>query len=277
MLVACGPAALKVSDGATVLLDADAGLIDLAPSSERLREATQVSAAARKRDATALSTAREPCCTLDGARIEIFANCGSISDARSAVAAGAEGCGLLRTEFLFLDRATAPSEEEQLEAYALIARELDGRPLIVRTLDIGGDKPVPYLPFPHEDNPALGARGIRLGLARPDLLKTQLRAILRGVPAAQCRIMLPMVVDGTELLAVRAMLEEVAASLRCDVPALGVMIETPAAALMAHHLARNAAFLSLGTNDLTQYVLAADRGNPAVASGSTRSIRRSCI
>ena len=265
MLVACGPAASKVVDGATILLDADAGLIDLAPSLQRLQEATRAIADARRRDEAALGTAQEPCRTLDSVRIEVFANCGSAADASAAVAAGAEGCGLLRTEFLFLDRASAPSEDEQRDAYALIARELAGRPLIVRTLDIGGDKPVPYLPFPHEENPALGARGIRLGLARPDLLNTQLRAILRGVPAAQCRIMLPMIVDGIELRAVRAMLEDAAASVGCDVPPLGVMVETPAAALLAHDLARDAAFLSLGTNDLTQYVLAADRGNPAVA------------
>ena len=203
----------------------------------------------------------------DGTRIEIFANLAASTEAAPAVSLGAEGCGLLRTEFLFHDRVSAPDEDEQCAAYAAVAEGLAGRPLIVRTLDIGGDKPVAYLPFPHEENPALGARGIRFSLANPGLLGTQFRAILRGVPAAQCRIMLPMVVDAGELAAARTILDQARADLGIETPVpLGVMIETPAAALLAASLACDADFLSIGSNDLTQYALAADRGNPAVAA-----------
>lgn len=261
MVVACGPALDAAKEGRPVAIDGGAGTLDLAPD-ERHRVAAAASHGRRAADEQA---AHAPAVTLDGARVEVFANLGSLADAEVAVRMGAEGCGLLRTEFLFLDRDTAPPEDEQAQAYAAIAAALGHRPLIVRTLDIGGDKPVAYLPSPREDNPALGARGIRLGLARPDLLGIQLRAILRGVPAGQCRIMLPMVTDRADLLAARALLDEAAAATGRPVPPLGVMIETPAAALLAADLARDAAFLSVGTNDLTQYALAADRGNPAVA------------
>jgi phosphocarrier protein FPr/phosphocarrier protein len=265
MLVAAGAGVLDVLDGAQVILDADAGAIDTAPDEAALAAMAARLAANRESRAAQAKAAHADCFTADGVRIEIFANLGSTEDALRAVSAGAEGCGLLRTEFLFLDRAAAPSEEEQRGAYAAIAEALGGRPLIVRTLDIGGDKPVPYLPFPPEDNPALGARGIRLGLARPDLLATQFRAILTGVPEGQCRIMLPMIVDRGEFMVARALLDEAARATGRSRAPLGVMIETPAAALLARDIAADADFLSVGTNDLTQYALAADRGNPALA------------
>lgn len=267
MLVAAGSGVLDLPDGDDVVLDADRAVLDPAP-----RTAARESAAARlihlrNRNAADASAAGQDCVMADGTRIEIFANLAASTEAAPAVSLGAEGCGLLRTEFLFHDRVSAPDEDEQCAAYAAVAEGLAGRPLIVRTLDIGGDKPVAYLPFPHEENPALGARGIRFSLSNPGLLGTQFRAILRGVPAAQCRIMLPMVVDSGELAAARTILDQARAGLGIETPVpLGVMIETPAAALLAASLARDADFLSIGSNDLTQYALAADRGNPAVAA-----------
>ena len=213
----------------------------------------------------ALERAHDPAVTTDGTRIEVVVNLGTAVDERTAVAEGAEGCGLLRTEFLFLDRATAPGEDEQLAAYQAIADALGGRPLIVRTLDIGADKPAPYIAVAAEENPALGLRGIRLQLARRDLLDAQLRALLRT--RGRLRLMLPMIADRAELVEARAALAKHAADLGVAMPELGIMVETPAAALTAATLAADADFFSIGSNDLTQYALARDRTNPAVAAG----------
>ena len=283
-LVAVGDALMDVMDGAALILDADAGTVRVSPDAAALEAAQTDLARRHQRHAAALVSAADDCRLSDGTRIEVFANLGAVGEAERAVANGAEGCGLLRTEFLFLERDTAPDEDEQAAQYQAIADGLGGRPLIVRTLDAGGDKPMPYLPIPHEENPALGLRGVRVGLWRPQMLMTQLRAILRVTPAGQCRIMAPMVASPDELAAVRRMREEARRDRGVTTPVqLGVMIETPAAAVTADLIAEQADFLSIGTNDLTQYVLARDRGNPAVAAdidglhpAVLRLIRQTC-
>jgi phosphoenolpyruvate-protein phosphotransferase len=262
MVVAFGESLERVEANGTVILDADSGRLEPDPSPERLAEA----GAKLERQASAAAAARARghalCRTSDETRIEVFANLGSLADAEAAVAEGAEGCGLLRTEFLFLDRSTPPGEAEQTAQYQAIADALGDRPLIVRLLDVGGDKPAPYLDLPAEENPALGQRGIRVGLARTELLETQIRAILAVEPKGRCRIMVPMVASLAELETVAAMIERLGGNAE-----LGVMVETPAAAMTADLLARKASFLSIGSNDLTQYALAMDRGNAAVAAG----------
>jgi phosphoenolpyruvate-protein phosphotransferase len=266
-LVALGGALLKVKDGATLILDADSGTLRVAPDAKALEAAQTALAQRQERKAAAKAAAHDPCVTKDGVRIEVFANTGSLNDVLAAVANGAEGSGLLRTEFLFLDRETPPDEDEQARQYQAIASALDGKPLIIRTLDVGGDKAAPYLPIPAEENPALGLRGVRVSLWRPHLLKTQLRAILRVKPLGQCKIMVPMIASLNELRAVRAMLDEAKREMGVvERIELGVMIETPAAAMTADLIAAEADFLSIGTNDLTQYVLAMDRGNPELAA-----------
>ncbi len=267
-LVAIGSPLNAVTDDTPVILDASEGLLRIDPDADTL-VATQVRIVqAQVRRTEALARASEPCRMADGTRIEAFANLGALGDAHLAVENGAEGSGLLRTEFLFLERDAAPTVAEQTADYQAIADALDGRPLIVRLLDIGGDKPAPYLPMAPEENPALGLRGIRVGLAYPQILEDQVRAILSVKPVGQCRIMVPMIASLDELRAVRAVVDRVAAEIGIgDRVPVGVMIETPAAAVTADLIAAEADFLSVGTNDLTQYTLAMDRGNAAVASG----------
>ncbi|RZM09750.1 MAG: HPr family phosphocarrier protein, partial [Sphingomonas sp.] len=203
-LVAIGPALAPLADGTPVILEASEGLMRVDPDADTLVAAQVRLAQAEMRRADMLARAGELCRMADGTRIEAFANLGSIGDARLARDNGAEGSGLLRTEFLFLERESAPSVAEQTADYQAIADALDGRPLIVRLLDIGGDKPAPYLPMDAEENPALGLRGIRVGLAYPQMLEDQVRAILSVRPTGQCRIMVPMIASLDELRAVRA-------------------------------------------------------------------------
>jgi phosphocarrier protein FPr/phosphocarrier protein len=266
-IVAAGPGVLDVTEGAGLILDAESGTLRVGPDAGQLASAQTAIAARHERKAAAKAAAHQESRTADGVRIEVFGNVGSLNDALAAAANGAEGSGLLRTEFLFLERETPPDEDEQARQYQAIASALDGRPLIIRTLDVGGDKAAPYLPIPAEENPALGLRGVRVSLWRPHLLKTQLRAILRVKPLGQCKIMVPMIASLDELRAVRALLDETQREMGItERVALGVMIETPAAAVTADLLAAEADFLSVGTNDLTQYVLAMDRGNPELAA-----------
>lgn len=267
MLVSLGPVLNQIAEDTPLILDAGIAQLHVGPSVETLDEARREVADRAARRAVALAAAAQPCHMADGTRIEAFANLGSQPDAEIAIANGAEGSGLLRTEFLFLDRETAPSVDEQAADYQAIADTLAGRPLIIRLLDIGGDKPAPYLPIPAEENPALGLRGIRVGFAHPQLLEDQIRAILRVQPIGQCKIMIPMIAGVDELRRVREILDRVRAELGiAEKVELGVMVETPAAAVTADLLAAEADFLSVGTNDLTQYALAMDRGNASVAS-----------